>query len=143
MDGEIRNDRNQIVAKDTGVLEAVMQMIGFYPASATTQYDANRLTNYARDVGKEYTAEVVAAYIKADTSEKASIRRNVVKTNHSVGRDSPFFISSLGTRVATKLKSNKQTSAERNLKSLPKNTRRLGVEMLRLRGLDRKGIPTE
>lgn len=141
VDGEIRNDRGQLVAKNTGVMEAVLQMIGFYPASAATQYDVNRLSNYARDVGKQYSAEVVSAYNKATPAGQARIRRDTAGVNRDVGKDSPFYISDLVTKARKKLKSDNETSSERNLKALPKNMKRMGQHMMEIRGLDKHGMP--
>ncbi len=141
VDGTVVNKEGKTIVRNVGAGEAMMQMLGFGPAAIGKQYNTNRLSNYARTLSTEYTAEVISSYLKASKSGQRDILRGVRDTNRKVGRDSPFYVSDVRGKIQRKKKSNAMTASERNLKTLPKNLKKLGRSIMESQGLDAEGMP--
>ena len=143
IDGTITNERGQLVSKEAGPMTIMFQMLGFYPASATKQYDVNRINSDVTQYSKMLIRGYVDAYIKADRAGKRHIKRQVKEWNKNVGRRSPLYISDFGDKVRRSGKSAKQSSVERTIKALPKAPKRFGKGIAEAFGLSPRGLEIE
>ena len=140
-DGSVTNKKGQIVAKDFGATDMIWRMMGFYPASATTQYDINRMTQRVRDYSDVIKEGYIQAYREASSSsERSRIRRLVREWNRDAGRDSPFYIRNFTQSATRARKEAELTASARLLKSAPKSIRELQKSMMQIHGYDTKGI---
>jgi len=141
LDGEIRDDRGRLVARDIGITESVLQMIGFYPASAGKQHQTVRAINYARYLSQAYKLDWIREYISSNALERRYILRDIRASNRSAGKDSPFYInvSNFLQGVKRRIKTNEMTTSERNQETLPKSMRSFGLQIMQESGLDEEG----
>jgi hypothetical protein len=139
-DGAIINDRGQVVSRNVSTMDALFQMIGFYPAAATYQYDVIRMSNQVSDYVKEgIKAAYKEAYIKADSNaERRAILKDVTEWN-SAARGTPFYLRNFSQSVRKAVRSAKLDAVGRNLKTLPKTAQPFGREMIKSFGLDTAG----
>jgi len=140
IDGTITNDRGQVVSHDAGVMTALFQMMGFYPATATRQYDVNRINSDVTAYSKEMIQGYVDAYVKASRAGKRNIRRQVREWNKNVGRRSPLYIRDFSGKISRAGKSARQSSVERSIKALPTGSKDFARNIAKALGLDPKGL---
>jgi len=143
MDGTITNNRGQIVAKDAGILDALTQLVGFYPAAATDQYAVIRMTNDARNYAQAIKSAYVDAAIKADSAKERNAINQMVREWNKDSKGTPFYIKNFPGAVSTARKAARMNSVGRNLKSVPTAMKKFGKGLAESRGLDAKGIPLE
>ena len=138
--GTITNDRGQLVSENVGAMSSVFQFLGFYPASATKQYDVNRINSNATDYGKVLIRGYVDAYIKGDIDTKRNVRRQVREWNKTVGIKSPLYIRKFSDKIKRARKASTQTSVGRSIQALPTSSKPFGKDIAKAFGLNPKGI---
>ena len=127
-DGTITNKRGQIVDKNATILHGIARMAGFYPSSATLQYDVTRMSQQTADYAKELSASLRHAYIKADPKGRRAILRQVGQLQRQ-NRGTPFDLKNWRNSARKALKEAKRSASERSLRSLPKSTKSLAENL--------------
>ena len=136
--GSITNARGQLVSKEVGISDVVFRMLGFYPGIATRHNDVTRLSQSAR----EYTREIKATFINAgliaaargDTTGVIANKKSVREWNKNA-RGTEFFIPNYPLSLSKAISAAKRTTSQRQLKSLPRSTRPLQKELMKIYGL--------
>ena len=139
-DGTITNARGQVVAADASIKDVVLRAIGFYPGIATKEHDVNRVAKAVSDYSKEITVGYTDAYLKADAAGRRSIRQQVREWNINA-RGTPFYIRDFSGKVQRSVKAAERTATARYLATTPLNSRQFTKDIMRVYGLDTKGIP--
>ena len=140
-DGSVSNKKGQVVATDFGLVNMVTRILGFYPQSATTQYDIESMTRRVDEYGKVLKAGYVKAYREADTpAERSSVRRAVKDFNSGVGRKSPFYIRNFTQSAVKSKREAERTATARSLKSAPTSSKAFRKELMSAQGIDSRGI---
>jgi hypothetical protein len=139
-DGTITNSRGQVVAADASIKDVVLRFIGFYPGIATKQHDVDRVGKATSDYSKEITAGYIDAYLKADREGRRDIRQQVREWNVDA-KGTPFYIRDFSGKVQRSVKAAERTSTARYLATVPLNSRKFMKDIMRIYGLDSKGIP--
>jgi len=135
-DGSITNKRGQVVSGDFTPVEMIARMIGFYPSSATAQYDANRRTERMRGYIDERKAHYIQAYRKAGSSAERTRIVKMVQDWNRDARGTPFVITNFVTSANKSRKEAQRSASGRLLKSAPKTLRDFHKEQMRLQGVN-------
>ena len=93
-DGSVTNARGQIVSKEVGVEHILARMMGFYPKSASEQYELIRLGKQTNEYAKALKKEYVDAYVRAKTrGDNAGAREitGLVREWNATARGTPFY----------------------------------------------------
>ena len=127
-DGEITNKRGQVVDKNATIVQGIARIFGFYPQSATLQYDVTRMSQQTADYAKELAASLRHAYVKADSAERREILQQVRRLQRQ-NRGTPFDLKNFNTSVHRATKEAERSASERSLRSLPKSTKSLAKNL--------------
>ena len=133
-DGQITNDRGQVVDKNASTYHSIARMMGFYPASATLQYDVGRMTAQTRDYAAALKASLVDAYIKADGAGRLRILRDVRNINRGT-KGTPFYLGNFSSGARKALREANRTVTARGQRALPKATKNLSQSLIDAYGL--------
>jgi len=139
-DGDITNERGQVVSKDAGIWAPIAQFFGFYPAAATQHYAAIRMMNNARFYRQSIKDSFTEAYRSAGSAKgRREVDAQVREWNRSA-KGTMFYIDNWATSSRKSLKSAEQEATERNLDTLPKAMKKNMGAFLKSRGMDKKGV---
>jgi hypothetical protein len=127
-DGTITNKEGQIVDKNATTFHSIARMAGFYPRSATLQYDVTRMSQQTADYAKELSASLRHAYVKADPGERLEIAQQVRRLQRQ-NRGTPFDLKNFFTSARKAVKEAGRSASERSLRSLPKSTKDLAENL--------------
>ena len=133
-DGEVTNKRGQVVDKNATIVQGIARIFGFYPRSATLQYDVTRMSQQTSDYAKELSASLRHAYVKGDSKERREILRQVRRLQRQ-NRGTPFDLKNFDTSARKAAKEADRSASERSLRSLPRSTRGLAENLGRAYGL--------
>ena len=137
-DGVITNATGKVVSKDMNTATVVARILGFYPAAATAE---NRIVKISKGVS-DYTAsirkEFQVAYVKAKINKNHSEIRHIMKQVrdwNNTTRGTEFYIRNFTKNANRAAKEAMRPTAERYLKSSPKNMRKDTQWLMDLYGL--------
>ena len=133
-DGEVTNKRGQVVDKNATIVQGIARIFGFYPRSATLQYDVTRMSQQTADYAKELSASLRHAYVKGDSRERRKILRQVRRLQRQ-NRGTPFDLKNFDTSARKAAKEADRSASERSLRSLPRSTKGLAENLGRAYGL--------
>jgi len=139
-DGQITNNRGQVVSQSATIMDVVFRLMGFYPGSATTHNQITRLSKAARDFSQEIKASYMDAYRKGDAGDRRQILQDVRNWNRDA-RGTPFFIRNFVLSARKSVREAERTTSARFLRSAPRDIRPLQIELMKIFGFDTRGVP--
>lgn len=138
-DGRITDTKGRVVSKDVSPMVVITRALGFFPGEATSQNDMVRMATHAAEHAKAIKARYVVAYadakVKGDTAKMAEVANDVREWN-SKFKGTEFEINDFIKAGNRSAKERGQSTADRYLRSAPKNVRPGAEEMLNILGYD-------
>ena len=137
--GVITNAQGKVIDPSASSMDILFRAAGFYPSIATKENDAVRLTKqmaaYAKQLHAGYKDAYVKAYIEKDFSRMLDIRQMVMEWN-LIHRGTEFELTDFKQKADRAAKAAALPTAQRYLKTAPKNVREGMRELLDIYGLN-------
>jgi len=137
--GVITNAQGKVIDPSASTADIIFRAAGFYPSIATKENDAVRLTKqmaaYAKQLHAGYKDAYVKAYIEKDFSRMLDIRQMVMEWN-LIHRGTEFELTDFRQKADRAAKAASMPTAQRYLKTAPKNVREGMRELLDIYGLN-------
>ena len=137
--GVITNAQGKVIDPSASTMDILFRAAGFYPSIATKENDAVRLTKqmaaYAKQLHAGYKDAYVKAYIEKDFSRMLDIRQMVMEWN-LIHRGTEFELTDFRQKADRAAKAASMPTAQRYLKTAPKNVREGMRELLDIYGLN-------
>ena len=137
--GVITNAQGKVIDPTASTMDILFRAAGFYPSIATKENDAVRLTKqmaaYAKQLHAGYKDAYVKAYIEKDFSRMLDIRQMVMEWN-LIHRGTEFELTDFRQKADRAAKAASMPTAQRYLKTAPKNVREGMRELLDIYGLN-------
>ena len=137
--GVITNAQGKVIDPSASTADILFRAAGFYPSIATKENDAVRLTKqmaaYAKQLHAGYKDAYVKAYIEKDFSRMLDVRQMVMEWN-LIHRGTEFELTDFRQKADRAAKAASMPTAQRYLKTAPKNVREGMRELLDIYGLN-------
>lgn len=124
--GVITNSQGKVIDPSASTADILFRAAGFYPAVATRANDVVRLSKqmaaYSKQLHAGYKDAYVKAYIEKDFARMLDIRQMVMEWN-MIHRGTEFELSDFKQKAERAAKAAAMPTAQRYLKTSPKNVR--------------------
>ena len=137
--GVITNSQGKVIDPSASTADILFRAAGFYPSIATKENDAVRLSKqmaaYSKQLHAGYKDAYVKAYIEKDFARMLDIRQMVMEWN-MIHRGTEFELTDFKQKADRAAKSAALPTAQRYLKTAPKNVRDGMRELMDIYGLN-------
>lgn len=136
--GAITSPQGKLVSTDVGMWTYVSRLLGFYPATATTQNDMVRMAKISRDYMLDIRASYTAAYVKAGMSGDREAQQNILQSVaewNDAAQGTGLELRRFPATANRALREAQRPTAERFRRSAPLGVRQETADLMAVMGL--------